>query len=400
MPLFLSANLHQGDERFSVRSRGKQCAFISLSAVLTAQNIPLFNWSRTTFNNVLLQGDKLYLQALNTGLIVLDSSVEFISVDNLPEFVSVFRCRSTFSYEIESPMVVAENNNNNLPIVVEPIEAQNKSQLPIVVEPIEAQNKSQLPIVVEPIEAQNKSQLPIVVEPIEAQNKTQLPIVVEPIEAQNKSQLPIVVEPIEVQNKTQLPIVVEPIEAQNKNQLPIVVEPIEARSIYELSIPGAIQAQSNDTNNENLILFINYKKELQGLVKPDREIECHYYDIHTALFNTFLNDSYAILVFNGYMMALIKQENFFYLFDPHARDVNGMPDPDGTAVVMKFADILKLEQFLFSLSRKLHINLFEIVPVCLTKSTVSVQTTKCGKDRIYQKKRCSEETEHDKQVRL
>ncbi len=80
MPLFLSANLHQGDERFSVRSRGKQCAFMGLSAVLIAQNIP-FNWSKTTFNNVLLQGDKMYLEALNTGLIVLDSSVEFISVD-------------------------------------------------------------------------------------------------------------------------------------------------------------------------------------------------------------------------------------------------------------------------------------------------------------------------------
>ncbi len=74
-------------------------------------------------------------------------------------------------------------------------------------------------------------------------------------------------------------------ENNNINNLPIVVEPIEAISIYELSIPGPIQAQSDDTNNENLILFINYKKELQGLVKPDREIECHYYDIHTALFN-------------------------------------------------------------------------------------------------------------------
>ncbi len=58
MPLFLSASVHQGDERFSVRYRGKQCAFMSLSAILTAQNIPLFNWSRTTFNNVLLQGTK------------------------------------------------------------------------------------------------------------------------------------------------------------------------------------------------------------------------------------------------------------------------------------------------------------------------------------------------------
>ena len=38
MALFFSADIHQGDERFSVHSRGKQCAFMSLSALLTARN--------------------------------------------------------------------------------------------------------------------------------------------------------------------------------------------------------------------------------------------------------------------------------------------------------------------------------------------------------------------------
>jgi hypothetical protein len=28
------------------------------------------------------------------------------------------------------------------------------------------------------------------------------------------------------------------------------------------------------------------------------------------------------------MMALMKQADFFYLFDSHARDSNGMPDPN------------------------------------------------------------------------
>ena len=56
MALFLFPYIHQGDYLFSVQSRGKQCAFMSLSALLTAQNIPLIDWSRTTFiNNVLLQ---------------------------------------------------------------------------------------------------------------------------------------------------------------------------------------------------------------------------------------------------------------------------------------------------------------------------------------------------------
>ena len=49
--LFLSANIHQGDELFSVHSGGKPCkAFMSLSALLTARNIPLFAWSFRTFD--------------------------------------------------------------------------------------------------------------------------------------------------------------------------------------------------------------------------------------------------------------------------------------------------------------------------------------------------------------
>ena len=41
MALFFSSYIHQGNDLFSVQSRGKQCAFMSLSALLTAQNIPL-----------------------------------------------------------------------------------------------------------------------------------------------------------------------------------------------------------------------------------------------------------------------------------------------------------------------------------------------------------------------
>ncbi len=40
------------------------------------------------------------------------------------------------------------------------------------------------------------------------------------------------------------------------------------------------------------------------------------------------------------MTALIKGlDSTFYLFDSHARNNNGMPDPNGTAVVMKFDNL-------------------------------------------------------------
>ena len=45
---------------------------MSILAVLTARNNPLIGWSRTTVDNVLLQGDKMYVDAMNSGMIVLD----------------------------------------------------------------------------------------------------------------------------------------------------------------------------------------------------------------------------------------------------------------------------------------------------------------------------------------
>ena len=90
-------------------------------------------------------------------------------------------------------------------------------------------------------------------------------------------------------------------------------------------------------------MYIKYGDECQG------EIESHYYNIHTALLNAFFNDSYAILILEGYMMALIKQTEFFHLIDSHARDLNGMPNLNGTAVVMKFTNILELKQYILVL---------------------------------------------------
>ena len=43
--------------------------------------------------------------------------------------------------------------------------------------------------------------------------------------------------------------------------------------------------------------------------------------------------NYGIIsFFEGYMMALIKQTEYFCLCDSHARDLHGMPDPNGTTV--------------------------------------------------------------------
>ncbi len=100
------------------------------------------------------------------------------------------------------------------------------------------------------------------------------------------------------------------------------------------------------------------------------------------------------------MMALIKQNNIFYLFDSHDRDLNGMPNPNGTAIVMKSTSILDMEQDLSSLSISLHVNLLELVAVQLSIICTFEPKEKCVKACDYQKKRRSLETNYEKQIRL
>ena len=38
-------------------------------------------------------------------------------------------------------------------------------------------------------------------------------------------------------------------------------------------------------------------------------------------------------------MTVIKKSDFMYLFDPHARNSLGIPDENGTAVVLKFSEL-------------------------------------------------------------
>ena len=63
-----------------------------------------------------LQGDKMYLQALNDGFVVLEPGVEFLSVDNLPKLVSVSSCIRTcfLNYKICDSVI----DTSNIPHVV------------------------------------------------------------------------------------------------------------------------------------------------------------------------------------------------------------------------------------------------------------------------------------------
>jgi hypothetical protein len=64
---------------------------------------------------------------------------------------------------------------------------------------------------------------------------------------------------------------------------------------------------------------INYGKDRQGsIITNEHEVGAPYFNFGSALMNTFTLSKDAILILDGYMMALMHGINsFFYLFDPH-----------------------------------------------------------------------------------
>ena len=84
MSLLSRGSIYQGMKVSVGQSRGKQCSFMSLSALLTAQTIPVMEWNSTTIDNVLVQGDNMYLNAFNNDLIPREG---FLSLNNLPTVV-------------------------------------------------------------------------------------------------------------------------------------------------------------------------------------------------------------------------------------------------------------------------------------------------------------------------
>ena len=91
------------------------------------------------------------------------------------------------------------------------------------------------------------------------------------------------------------------VEAKILNDLPTVVQPIEAQ---------------NNAKNKNQIWFVKYGKEYQGLFITNRELGSHYYDIRTALLDTFLNYSSAILILAVKNLSKLLETKLFVSLSP------------------------------------------------------------------------------------
>ena len=153
--LFVAGSIHQGQERFSDISRGRQCSFMSFSALLCAQTLSIESWTDAIVDQILFEGDKMYLNAFERRII---PDTDTLSLMYLPD--------RAYPLPIDA-------ERNSLPIEVtttsnqsSPIEAKTSTKQ----SPSEAENNNQTPIRV------SNTDLPIVVEPNEAQIETNNPL--------------------------------------------------------------------------------------------------------------------------------------------------------------------------------------------------------------------------------
>ena len=65
----IRGSIHQGHEAFSEHSRGRQCAFMSLSALLFNRSDSVDSWTQTDIDAILFHGDRMYLHALTNEMV-------------------------------------------------------------------------------------------------------------------------------------------------------------------------------------------------------------------------------------------------------------------------------------------------------------------------------------------
>ena len=99
--LSIAGSSHQGHERFSEISRGRQCCFMSFSALLCAQSFPVQHWDTATVDQILIEGDRMYLNALESQRIPDTDTLSLIYLPN--------QARST----VQSPAIEVTEQNQS-----------------------------------------------------------------------------------------------------------------------------------------------------------------------------------------------------------------------------------------------------------------------------------------------
>ena len=97
----------------------------------------------------------------------------------------------------------------------------------------------------------------------------------------------------------------------------------------------------------------------RSVVMSDYNIPIDYLEFETEIANLrtgepFLRRIISIIAYGetmllfmkGFTTAIMKQHGYFYLFDPHSRDEQGLSIVGGTSVLLKFSDLTEVEKYI------------------------------------------------------
>ena len=80
--LSIAGSSHRGHQRLSEISGGRQYSFMSFSALLCAQSFPVRHWDTATVDQILIEGDRMYLSALESQSIPDTDTLPLIYLPN------------------------------------------------------------------------------------------------------------------------------------------------------------------------------------------------------------------------------------------------------------------------------------------------------------------------------
>ena len=110
--LSIAGSSHQGHERFSEISRERQCSFMSFSALLCAQSFPVqhWDWDTAAVDQILIEGDRMYLNALESQRIPDTDTLSLIYLPNQARLTVIFKGEHSPQYDYICSHCVSKNS--------------------------------------------------------------------------------------------------------------------------------------------------------------------------------------------------------------------------------------------------------------------------------------------------
>lgn len=111
----------------------------------------------------------------------------------------------------------------------------------------------------------------------------------------------------------------------------------------------------------NTVNLLSVDELPRSLVIYDTPINVTYTSLHTEFATSIEGDQFlqsivhetgagseftSLVLIGGYTLGLLKQGELFYIFDSHSRNQYGLSVPNGTSILLVFANLFEIEKYI------------------------------------------------------